>query len=206
MTAHPAKFTPRILEVIEQHIKPGWRVLDPFAGVGRVVNIASITPVCVEIEPEWATQIVGNALYLPFADGVFDAVVTSPTFGNRLADHHNAKDGSRRYSYTHTLGRKLHSENSGQIAWGNAYRAFHFKAWKEVVRTLTPGGDFFLDSSDHIRKGEVQRVTQFHEECLDSLGLKVVNRILVTTPRLRYGENRNARVDTETVTILRKGH
>ena len=46
--------------------------------------------------------MIGDATALPFADWTFDAVITSPTYGNRMADHHNAQDGSRRVSYRHS--------------------------------------------------------------------------------------------------------
>jgi tRNA G10 N-methylase Trm11 len=82
---------------------------------------------------------------LPFADASIDAIVTSPTYGNRLADHHRASDPLLRRSYTHDLGRPLHSENSGAMQWGDAYRAFHRRAWAEAVRVLKPGGRFVLN-------------------------------------------------------------
>ena len=97
----------------------------------------------VELEPEWADlhpdTFVGNALALKFDDADFDAVVTSPTYGNRLADHHNAKDGSVRRSYTHDLGRQLQEDNSGAMHWGPKYRDFHRKAWIEAKRVIRPG-------------------------------------------------------------------
>jgi tRNA G10 N-methylase Trm11 len=103
------------LQVLAALVEGYERVLDPFAGTGRIHELENWT-VGVEIEPEWATMrdgtIVANALNLPFRDASFDAVVTSPTYGNRLADHHDARDSSRRHSYKHDLGRDLHSENS----------------------------------------------------------------------------------------------
>ncbi len=134
----------------------------------------------VEIEPEWASlnkrTVVGNALALSFGDGDFDAVVTSPTYGNRLADSHNAKDGSLRRSYTHDLGRKLSGDNSGSMHWGDEYREFHHRAWTEAARVLRPGGRLVLNISDHIRKGRRQYVSSWHVETLISLGLALVDR------------------------------
>jgi tRNA G10 N-methylase Trm11 len=95
--------------------------------------------------------VVGDALALPFPDATFDAVVTSPTYGNRMADHHHARDGSLRYSYTHTLGRSLHPNNSGTLHWGAEYQRFHSLAWREVWRVVRPGGRFVLNIKDHVR-------------------------------------------------------
>jgi tRNA G10 N-methylase Trm11 len=160
----------------------------------------------VEIEPEWAAMdwrtVVGDATALPFPDDVFDVVATSPCYGNRLADHHEAKDGSVRHSYTHDLGRRLHPNNAGQLHWGEAYRDLHDRAWRESVRVLRPGGRFLLNISDHVRKGAVQPVTAWHVETLKGLGLVVVDHWELSTPRLRFGANANTRVDCESVVVL----
>src|SRR5207302_7210410 len=115
---HPAKFSDPLLPVLRALIHPGARVLDPFAGSGRIHEITD-NAVGIEIEPEWADlhphTHCGNALDLPFADAVFDVICTSPTYGNRMADHHDAKDDSRRNTYRHALGRPLHADNSCQL-------------------------------------------------------------------------------------------
>jgi hypothetical protein len=128
---HPAKFSPTILETMEAFLPEAGIVLDPFAGVGGCHAWATPTRqvVGIELEPEWAAAhpdtVVGNALFLPFAAVTFDAVATSPTYSNRFADSHRARDGSRRRSYTHDLRastddpeRRLHKDNSGAMHWG----------------------------------------------------------------------------------------
>jgi hypothetical protein len=92
---HPATWSQPVLEVVAGCLPGGATVLDPFAGTGGLADIAHIRPVCVELEPEWATQIVGNALALPFASGSFLYVATSPCFGNRMADHHDNRDACK---------------------------------------------------------------------------------------------------------------
>ena len=201
---HPAKFSDVLIEQIDKMVVTHSSVLDPFAGVG---TIHKLHPRCetygIEIEPEWANMhprtIVGNALDLPFSNDTFDYVVTSPCYGNRMADHHNAKDSSRRMTYTHTLGRTLHDDNSGKMQWGKEYRSFHNTAWMEVRRVLKPYGNFILNISDHIRKGERVPVTSWHIETLRSLGFIMVNEIKIPTPRMRFGQNHAARIEYESI-------
>lgn len=99
---HPAKFSPAVLDALEEIVADEAlrlgrlvRVLDPFAGVGRI-HLLSGQTVGVELEPDWAIAdprtLVGDALHLPFPDEAFDVVATSPCYGNRLADQHDARD------------------------------------------------------------------------------------------------------------------
>jgi len=200
---HPAKFTDTIIPVIDKALGNAEKVLDPFAGTGRIHQLENRDTVGIEIEPEWANQHpdtqIGNALDLPFADQTFDAVATSPTYGNRLADHHNAQDGSERRSYTHDLNRPLDPNNSGDLQWGDEYKTFHRKAWTEAVRVLKPGGKLVLNISDHIRDGKAQGVPAWHANILGQLGLELVTAEPVPTPRQRHGENAGARMDAEWV-------
>lgn len=99
---HPAKFNDAILDVIGRYLDNGDLVLDPFAGVGRIHRFY---PRCetygIEIEPEWAQEgyrtLVGDCTDLwMFEDGIFDKIATSPCFGNRMGDHHNAQDACKK--------------------------------------------------------------------------------------------------------------
>jgi len=220
MDEHPAKFSKSILAEIRQMVKPGWRVLDPFAGTGKidVLREVGVETWGVEIEPEWAMQspytVVGNALSLPFGDQTFDASITSCTYGNRMADHHQAKDPCKkcdgagckpcrwrglswRNTYTHVLGRKLHPDNSGAMQWGPAYRDFHEAAWKEVTRVTREV--FILNVSDHIRGDKRQPVAQWHFGLLQRLGWHLEEWKTVATPRQRNGQNAHLRVDGEEI-------
>lgn len=79
-------------------------ILDPFAGTGLIHQLAEIDGVItrgVEIQPEWAAMhpdtYEGDATDLvAYGDDLFDAVMTSPVYPNRMTDHHEAKDACKR--------------------------------------------------------------------------------------------------------------
>jgi len=220
---HPAKYSlliqRTISDLIWQEAKintveadpANFKVLDPFAGVGNIHLLhdeLGVDTYGIELEPEWSDQHhrneKGNALDLPFANNVFDAIVTSPTYGNRMADHHNAKDNSKRHTYKHYIGRDLSDDSSAMLHWGQEYRSFHLKAWVESHRVLKKNAVFVLNISDHIRKGERMLVTNWHLQTLFDLGFVLEYSTLVRTKRQKHGQNGQARVDGETVALLRK--
>lgn len=212
MTAHPAKFSDPILDRISTLIdamdlagRP--LVLDPFAGTGKVHYLPDVESWGVEIEPEWAHMhprtIVANALQLPFADATFDGAITSPVYGNRASDCHDARDGSVRHTYTHTLGRRLHPDNSGTLQWGQRYKYFHAAAWTELLRAVKPEGFLILNVSNHIRNRTEQLVTEWHLQWFANHGCAVTAMEHVVTSRLREGANYQARVPWETVIVFR---
>lgn len=100
---HPARWNRAALGAAHKRLSARFglhpaRVLDPFAGVGRIHELQAFGWLTVggELEPAWAAAhpdtIVADALAFPAKDGAFDAVVTSPTWGSRMADHHDAKE------------------------------------------------------------------------------------------------------------------
>lgn len=211
--SHPARFSDPILKVIEAELPKQGTVLDPFAGTGRIHQLATETrtTVGVEIESEWAAlhpdTIEGNALDLASAGiepGTVDAIATSPTYGNRLADSHKAADPDTRRSYTHDLGHALHEDNSGDLQWGDEYRRFHEAAYREAITALKPGGQMVVNISDHIRGREWQAVAWWHLHVLTKLGLVWGGVKRVETRRLQQGANASARAEYEYVITMSK--
>lgn len=106
---HPATFSKAILDrlrsmlAVERDRVGAIAVLDPFAGVGGVHELAeeNVHTYGVELQPEWAAAhertVCMSVLDFPKSwDGeLFDAIVTSPCYGNRMADSHDAQDKCR---------------------------------------------------------------------------------------------------------------
>lgn len=218
---HPAKFSRAIIiaaiELLEDD--PPARILDPFAGTGLVHDIADklgADSIGFEIEPEWAalherTVCADAGTVTRAMAGTFDAVVTSPTYGNRMADHHEARDESDRGTYRHRLGRELTDGNAGELPWaddhrGDDYRALHGDVWRRVVKLLAPGGRFVLNIKDHKREGRRAPVSAWHVATLLALGLIYVDDNAVPTKGTggALGDNADTRAGVEHVYLFRK--
>ena len=216
---HPAKYSDNLLEVLVRHVPARTStILDPFAGTGKVAELRRWLPNRqvqfwgAEIEREWALlatasgcrTIQCSTIRLPYADASFDGAITSPTYANRMADHFQARDTSKRNTYKHVLGHDLHPENSGGMQWGPEYRNFHVAAWAEVYRVVKPGGFLVLNIKDHIRKGVRQDVSGFHLLTLIRQGFAPRHFDAVPCPGQRQGRNGNLRVDFEEVIFFKK--
>lgn len=215
---HPASFSAPVLDLACTILfplvngKPG-KILDPFAGIGKIHSLArpGVQTIGVELEKEWADyhpDTICGDMFKVLAQlqhiGKYDAIVTSPAYGNRMADHHNAKDDSHRRTYKHYLGRDLSPNSSGAMQWGDDYRAFHRKAWILCHHALKPGGVMLLNVSDHVRKKEVQPVALFHENALKEAGFAITKVHEIKTARYRFGANSEARVTHEVLIEARK--
>lgn len=185
------------------------RGLDPFAGSGvklakhRLWAMAEWVGLEIEqafIESDWVE--VGDATRMPFASNQFDVVATSPTYGNRMADHFAPKDDSKRVSYTFSLREakgthigdksvQLHPENTGLYQWSFPYWDLHRRAWEETVRVMRPGALMLLNVKDHLRSAKVKElVPQPYIETLTARvdGSKIKARQLVHVCQWHHDE------------------
>ena len=218
---HPAKFNDDILSVIVQmchefNLKVVW---DPFGGIGGIHKLPpAFQTYASEIEPEWAAESArwGHSTVadffeietwhdlreMPFWFGdrshaigtsgvVPDAIITSPTYGNRMADKHTQSkaDTSKRLTYRHRLGRKLSDNNSGGLQWGDAYRDFHQRAWNHAYKLLSPGAFLIINVKDHYRNGALQMVSRWHEQMCRDIGFHHVSTVKVPVKGMGFGAN-----------------
>lgn len=247
---HPAAYGDAVLDkiadAIDLHTTPlrrPLRVLDPFAGIGRIHRLPDlldfpIDTTGVEIEPEWAhahrRTMSGDATRLSASwSGFFDVVATSPCYGNRMADSHEARDAcscrknrrglivssvgkrrckkcrgsglSPRRTYRHLLGRPLTAGSAGGMQWGGEYRDLHERAWAEAHRVLRHGGILVLNIKDHVRNGQRARVAAWHRRTIEGLGFTREATYRVAARGFRHGENHDARAGHELVYVFRRG-
>lgn len=206
---HPAKYSKELLPIFRNILSDEQIILDPFAGTGKLKEIFP-NAYLLEIEPEWANingAIVGDATKMPFEDSFFDAICTSPTYGNRMADSftdHQKEKKYKRNTYTHCIGRKLNENNTGRMQFGKKYKETHDLAWAECWRVLKCGGTLVLNISNHIRNGVEVDVTGWHIDSLQKIGFIRNEWIKVKTKRNGFGKNRSARVGHESVIVFRK--
>lgn len=144
----------------------------------------------------------------------FDVVATSPCYGNRFADKHDAQDGSTRRSYAHDLramGDDLAPDSAGGLAWGPAYWQFHAEAYRLIRGVLRPpsdadpsGGLLLLNVSDFVKAKAIVPAALWHRGAAHGAGFIEIGERprFVETPRMTYGENSD-RAPSEVVYRLR---
>ena len=211
---HPAKYTNSFIPFFADILKDASSVLDPMAGTGKISLIREHgydgDIYCNDIldwgdlksdDVRWTFE---DAAALPYEDASFDAICTSPVYGNRMSDHFNSKDGSKRLTYRHGFGEELSKDNTGRMQWGKKYQQKHAEIYKECRRLLKNEGTFIVNVSDHIRAGEVVPVAKWHEQALIDAGFALVERREIETPRMGFGANAKARVQYEIIMVFRK--
>jgi SAM-dependent methyltransferase len=215
-TPHPAVYPAAVLDIFMELLDGFKKILDPFAGTGKIHKLHDMQPtywdtVGIEIEPEWAGMHertkIGSALELPFPKNSFDAIATSPTYGNRFADNYDASDPEARRNYRADLGRELTEGSSGGMQWGGEYRDFHQKAWDEILRVLKANGRLVLNIKDHIRDHDWQDVAAWHVDYLvreGNMKIAAIRPVAVSGNGMPFGSNADARVAAELVVALDK--
>lgn len=187
---HPAKFTPKIIEEIinafGRHGLPE-TLLDPFGGTGRIHSIQSVTNTktyAVEIEHEWAEEsnkqgpthhgdffsfdpiidrflVLNSKGYRTVASPhLFECIATSPCYGNRMSDHHNANEvcrackgtGSVAVEYGHDDFNDFNAETCNKCD-GCGYNKYIRHTYTHYLgRPLTPGNSGVIPWGDKYKK------------------------------------------------------
>lgn len=218
-TPHPAKWSDPVLDAI-QLACDRYRVADaapplaadPFAGVGlpRLAEVIPVPLIGVELEPEWAEQSgcdQGDSVrwLIDQGQGSLGLLVTSPCYGNRMADDHTPSeaDTSDRITYRHRLGRPLSDGSAASMQWGKEYRAWH-RLWSmHAYEALAPGALALLNMANHYRGGVEQHVVEWWLAVWMDLGATVVEVAHVPTRKSRKGANGQLRTDGERLLVMR---
>ena len=213
---HPAKYTDDFVSIFADLLNGRKRVLDPFAGTGKIGVIKKFgfagELYANEIEPEWINPNTYNcdfittedAEFLQYPPEFFDAICTSPTYGNRMADHHIAKDGSKRNTYTHCIGRQLSDGNTGKMQWGAEYMEKHERIYNHLASLVKNGGLFVCNVKNHIRKGIEIDVKSFHEKAIIESGFAKTDEIFMETKGNCFGTNADKRTNGEYILVFVK--
>lgn len=213
---HPAKYSDGLLYYIYEEIKNSKKLLDPFAGTGKIGKLKRFgyegKIYANDIEKDWISPNVygcdyisiQDAEYLEYPKNYFDAIATSPTYGNRMADHFKAKDNSRRITYTHYLGKDLQVGNTGKMQFGKDYKEKHERIYNHLYELLNFNGKIVVNISNFIKNGEEIDVVGWHIQALKNCGFNYIKTIWVKTPRMRFGANSMKRVEKEAICVFEK--
>jgi hypothetical protein len=218
----PASYSPEVLDSIRR-LTPAHavRILDPFAGpngiarlsetLGTFSNSTGRRYLGVEIEPEWAQQgldtVIGDATKLREMPEVVafapDCVITSPPYGNRMADQYLG-DGTRRHSYAIALGRRLDDASAAKYQWGPQFQTIMSEGIREIAHILPVGGHFILNIANHYRKFTLQLVVPWAVEQVLKRDFEMKRWDVVKARKLRDGQNHELRDDHEQLFLFEK--
>lgn len=210
---HPAKFSDVLLPHIKSLLPDNcvW-ITDPMAGVGKVTLLGDQYKYqCNELESEWAKQIKGadEVTSIDAKDMILKpetTVVTSPPYGNRMADCFKTKNpGSMKGRYAGDLGRRLSKGSAASLPFGQRYKELMSVIYKELFLQMKSGQIFILNVSNFIRSNQEVNVIGFYMVLFASYGFTLDSFQSVVTPRDRgRGANAKNRVKHEVVMKWRK--
>ena len=172
---HPAKFSDAALAAVGDPVIGKQCVLDPFAGSGLHPRAARARPsrstIGIEIE-QWEgictpRKIRSATLFAPARsrNGSTPAIGEHrPTFGNRMADHHDARDdGDRGHLQAPARARSPPPYNSASVATGTQVpRLPCARVDRGGAACSSPAGSPSSTSRNHIRRGKKQHVSSWH--------------------------------------------
>ena len=209
---HPAKFSKELLPVLASYCYGD--ILDIMGGTGRAgllknfnKNIKSVT--INELEREWAEQaydnnvdtvITGDARNL---SGWYDCIVTSPPYGNRMADNFKAgKPDSRRKRYVGDLGRQVSKGSVCCKHFGKGYEEEMTLILDAVISNIV-FDRFILNISNFIRNfKEVDVVSWYKQYFMTKSFVLVAEEKVVTRRQKGVGANTHLRVPSESILIF----
>lgn len=211
-TKHCATFTPSVQAAIQELWEdlPGG-ILDPFAGIGTIHGMGRADTFGIEIEPEWADQhdrtLTGDSLGLVDLlidedEPTYRGIVTSPTYGNRMADQYDGRDGSTRATYAISLGHEVHDASTARLQWGQPYRHWHHQHIQAWRRLLDDEGWVILNMKDHPRGGERMRVCRWWLHTMLCTGFDLVTAVQVDTPGMKFGAQGDIDIGHEMVYLF----
>lgn len=121
-----------------------------------------------------------------------------------------------RRGYTHDIREltgdptyQLHENNSGGEHFGDRYKELHTAILRSCLDVARPGAPLLLNVSDFVKTIDgaprTVHVTTWHLNVAQAVGWEWVDATPIpNTPRMRYGANREARIDREWVLHFRK--
>jgi hypothetical protein len=199
---HPAEFSPGVLTVLAELIRPGEHVHDPYAGRGLRLGAlcdqigAAFTGTDIEryqdTDPRVVEADAGDPLAYPPPPFT---ITTSPPYLNGISSDYKqgptpqtVLDGRRAYGIS--LGRPLHQNNLARLVVRS--RREHPQFWARVATHVGHWGQRVLFNVD-------LPMLDAATVMLEARGYRITGVIPASTGRYRNGANRELRAEHEVV-------